>query len=216
MYVCVHYDLFITRVCDGVWKHSFGGYLVLLHSSLITKINSIYKSTLRYRLQWKHVESELINCLFYLREKLDNIFFNVPKSVGGRGVLYWKKYTNCINKWILVMVQSCKYSVNITAKQYGHMLLFIVDMKFIYLISVALIFFAGILHLHLHSQYYFPHLCVCLPPSKQIPQTSTQPSQESLQLTIFRFSKQLKTEVLLWWFPDLSYRKLLSEIRCRR
>lgn len=29
------------------------------------------------------------------------------------------------------MVQSCKYSVNITAKQYGHMLLFIVDMKFI-------------------------------------------------------------------------------------
>lgn len=216
MYVCVHYDLFITRVCDGVWKHSFGGYLVLLHSSLITKMNSIYKSTLRYRLQWKHVENELINCLFYLREKLDNIFFNVPKSVGGRGVLYWKKYTNCINKWILVMVQSCKYSVNITAKQYGHMLLFIVDMKFIYLISVALIFFAGILHLHLHSQYYFPNICVCLPPSKQIPQTSTQPSQESLQLTIFRFSKQLKTEVLLWWFPDLSYRKLLSEIRCRR
>lgn len=141
MYVCVHYDLFITRVCDGVWKHSFGGYLVLLHSSLITKINSIYKSTLRYRLQWKHVENELINCLFYLREKLDNIFFNVPKSVrGGRGVLYWKKYTNCINKWILVMVQSCKYSVNITAKQYGHMLLFIVDMKFIYLISFSLIF----------------------------------------------------------------------------
>lgn len=216
MYVCVHYDLFITRVCDGVWKHSFGGYLVLLHSSLITKINSIYKSTLRYRLQCKHVENELINCLFYLREKLDNIFFNVPKSVGGRGVLYWKKYTNCINKWILVMVQSCKYSVNITAKQYGHMLLFIVDMKFIYLISVALIFFAGILHLHLHSQYYFPNICVCLPPSKQIPQTSTQPSQESLQLTIFRFSRQLKTEVLLWWFPDLSYRKLLSEIRCRR
>lgn len=140
MYVCVHYDLFITRVCDGVWKHSFGGYLVLLHSSLITKMNSIYKSTLRYRLQWKHVENELINCLFYLREKLDNIFFNVPKSVGGRGVLYWKKYTNCINKWILVMVQSCKYSVNITAKQYGHMLLFIVDMKFIYLISFSLIF----------------------------------------------------------------------------
>lgn len=216
MYVCVHYDLFITHVCDGVWKHSFDRCLVLLHSSLITKINSIYKSTLRYRLQWKHVENELINCLFYLREKLDNIFFNVPKSVGGRGVLYWKKYTNCINKWILVMVQSCKYSVNITAKQYGHMLLFIVDMKFIYLISVALIFFAGILHLHLHSQYYFPNICVCLPPSKQIPQTSTQPSQESLQLTIFRFSKQLKTEVLLWWFPDLSYRKLLSEIRCRR
>lgn len=38
------------------------------------------------------------------------------------------------------MVQSCKYSVNITAKQYGHMLLFIVDMKFIYLISFSLIF----------------------------------------------------------------------------
>lgn len=145
MYVCVHYDLFITRVCDGVWKHSFGGYLVLLHSSLITKINSIYKSTLRYRLQWKHVENELINCLFYLREKLDNLityFSMFPNRLGVVGCLYWKKYTNCINEWIyvLVMVQSCKYSVNITAKQYGHMLLFIVDMKFIYLISFSLIF----------------------------------------------------------------------------
>lgn len=157
----------------------------------------------------------LIVCFISVRS-LITYFSMFPNRLGGRGVLYWKKYTDCINKWILVMVQSCKYSVNITAKQYGHMLLFIVDMKFIYLISVALIFFAGILHLHLHSQYYFPNICVCLPPSKQIPQTSTQPSQESVQLTIFRFSKQLKTEVLLWWFPDLSYRKLLSEIRCRR
>lgn len=44
-----------------------------------------------------------------------------PNRLGVVGCLYWKKYTNCINEWIyvLVMVQSCKYSVNITAKQYG-------------------------------------------------------------------------------------------------
>lgn len=96
------YDLFITRVCDGVWKHSFDRCLVLLHSSLITKINSIYKSTLRYRLQWKHVENELINCLFYLREKLDNLityFSMFPNLLGGGWVSVLKEVYE-LYKWM--------------------------------------------------------------------------------------------------------------------
>lgn len=143
MYVCVHYDLFITRVCDGVWKHSFGGYLVLLHSSLITKINSIYKSTLRYRLQWKHVENELINCLFYLREKLDNLityFSMFPNRLGGGWVSVLKEVYE-LYKWMNLCTGNgtiLQLSIQLTLQQ--NSTVFIVDMKFICLISFALIF----------------------------------------------------------------------------